>query len=569
MGVTEQRRTARAAMAAVLAVVLAMGALGADVAGAAKPTSPGGGNGGGGGDGGGGDDGESSGTDKVPSSFLARVHADALGRIPLQADWNQLTDQFATSGCDASTLGSFARGVYTGTEFASLYADDAPRLYTLYRGVLSREPLRREFEEQLKHLAAGRKSWSQIVDGMVSGSEFASKATEICDPSRASYGYGGDPYAYGGTYSASTLQSALDEAGRAGGGVVTVPRHALVALSAPLDVPYGVTLRTEGVAGIDGLRAYATMARFVRADGYTGDMLNVWAGAQVHNVWVDGLKAQNPDTHGGVNFLLRPPKSDQGASSLRWSRGDNPLGAQNVRVFGREVADDVLSGNCAGGVVVEENLLGQWANDNRRAGSHWADGIGSACSHTTIRGNEVLDGSDVPIILWRSDSQDAQQSLVDSNRILNAGNDAFAALAADPGSTTWYTQAGESTEWTTATFSNNVIWTGQQVHYVLGLSLGTRAWSYLSPWAYGTGGTFSGNGSGESRVRVQLAGYASGLYEATATNNWTSALVDMVASGDSGHGPDNSCGVGWLLRNPDASSGTLDGFSDGTRDGCI
>jgi hypothetical protein len=497
-------------------------------------------------------------TAKVPAEFIARTYVEAFGRIPDQGGWNYYTSYFSTNGCSAATLRTVT-SFFKNTEFLNLGYTHAQKVLALYRGALGREPDSSGFSSFKSRLDSGT-PWSQLVDEMAASAEYVSNATVICDPSLANYHTEGSkpPLPITTTVSQASLQASLDAT--PAGGTVTLPESALVLLTSSLIIPPGVKLATAGVTGLTGRLRYAKMARLVRNGTFATPLVRVRAGGALENVWLDGRLAYfGVKSADGQNVLTEPAATT--ATSIKWIRSDNPSGPQNLRFAG-----STLTNGCAAGTAATENLVINWSNDNRLSGAKWTDGIFTLCENAVVTGNEVIDASDVALIAFFSENSTPQHSKFYGNKILNAGNDAFAGLGTDP----WAGAAGSCAgdcNFTGTTFDGNTLWTGPHTRFVIGIGAGTRAWSFITTHGNGRGARYTNNTSGESRVRVQLAIYISGMLDVYFSGNWNGALIDYVTAPAI---PANSCGIGATLANmPTYASGTMQGAVAANRDNCI
>jgi hypothetical protein len=65
---------------------------------------------------------------------------------------------------------------------------------------------------------------------------------------------------------------------------------------------------------------------------------------------------------------------------------------------------------------------------------------------------------------------------------------------------------------------NNFFWTGDEVHYEIGLAVGTRPWFNTNSYT-GRGGEFSRNSTGLLRARTDYGIVVSGIIDTTVQNN--------------------------------------------------
>jgi hypothetical protein len=153
----------------------------------------------------------------------------------------------------------------------------------------------------------------------------------------------------------------------------------------------------------------------------------------------------------------------------------------------------------------------------------WADGITMACENATVEQNQIIDATDVAIVMFWAQPVN-QQSIVRNNQILSAGNSAYGALVFDE----WIGASG-LIGFNGATFSNNTLWSGPQTHFDFALAVGTRPWSGNNA-NKGTGGTMTGNTSGTQSARVNDGIVVSGMLNATVQSNTVVFNVVNVAA---------------------------------------
>lgn len=107
----------------------------------------------------------------------------------------------------------------------------------------------------------------------------------------------------------------------------------------------------------------------------------------------------------------------------------------------------------------------------------------------------------------------AQQTLVRDNRILSAGNAAFAAIAFDGG----YDQ-DRTSDFSGTRVMDNTLWTGDRTHFDIGISVGARPW-FGDRHDPGTGASVTGNTTASMSAVVSTGIAVSGMYDATVKGN--------------------------------------------------
>jgi hypothetical protein len=490
------RRGTRLALAAALAGIAATALLG----GAAAPA-------------------RAASTTYVPAQFIAKQYTEALGRLPDQPGWQGAVGWFTEHGCNAGSLSAFGEAVLTSSEYEGLgYSRDA-QLLTLYRAALNREPDPAGFGNWITQLADGM-SWSAVVDKFYTSGEFDALVPEICsgvvDGSGSSYYWGTQPVmaiptsGSGFTGSESGLQTLLNET--ASGGTVALAQGAVVTLTTPLTIPSGVTLTTEGNPDP---RHYAGMGRLVRGSSYAEPasidaMVHVEGGATLSHVWVDGAR----DTSGDTAPLEDIITYGGSGTTLSADRVDNAQGPNTVYLFGsynngyEPCPSEQVSGN----------LITAYSSDHYQSGD-WTDGIADNCEGARISGNQVVDASDVAIVVYRNTQATPQRSVVTGNTVLSAGNSMYGGLGFDP----LYrpaTEAAQTYSFAGASIDHNTLWSGPDTHFDIGITDGSRAWfAGTSTADFGTGASVTSNTTGSLSARVQIGVGVNGMLDTTVSGN--------------------------------------------------
>lgn len=471
----------------------------ASAAGAAGSTGPGGGPSG-----------------YVPGQYIAKIYTEALGRLPDQQAWQSAADTFSKDGCGTPTLAAFARQIYTSKEFLDLDYDNASRLLALYRGVLNREPDQAGFDHWLSRMSKGT-SWRSTVDAHLDAAEFGALTRQICsgavDSGDTSYNFGTQaPLSIfttgaGFTGSETELQIQLDKAKP--GDTVALAQRAVVVLTSELTVPAGVTLTTTG--NPDPAH-YANMGRLVRGAPFNREMVALDNGAQLRNVWIDGER-DTPKNWAASRADLR--LNGGTGTTAADNKISNTAGPSSIFVLG---AFDHLP--CKD-LAVTGNVITAYSSSNYDLDT-WTDGVSVTCGDTEVSGNQIVDTSDVAIVLYRaSDTIDPvpQASQVHDNTILSAGNSMYGALVADP----LFVAKGAHTEqhdFTGAKIYGNTMWTSPNTHFDIGLVAGTRAW-FGRNTNTGSGTTITGNTTGDLTARVQIGIAVDGMRDAAVSKNAT------------------------------------------------
>jgi hypothetical protein len=192
---------------------------------------------------------------------------------------------------------------------------------------------------------------------------------------------------------------------------------------------------------------------------------------------------------------------------------------------------------------VSGNLITAYSSDHYLAGD-WTDGVSDNCEGATISGNQIVDATDVAIVVYRNTTGSAQHSVVTGNYVLSAGNSMYGGLGFDP----LYEPAGATAQtfpFTGGELTGNTMWSGPDSHFDIGITDGSRAWfagTYTAD--AGTGASITGNTTGTLSARVQTGVAVNGMLDTTVSGNdltfshvatGTCAKVDYAAELSGGH----------------------------------
>lgn len=460
----------------------------------------------------------------VPDQFVAKIYTEGLGRLPDQSAWNGRTSDFAAHGCTLTRVKNHLRDIYNSSEFINLGYDNAARLLALYRGVFNREPDQSGFNFFLNDLNSGV-SWSTTVENFLNSSELSNLSNSICSFSLTSYNWGTHSVInlpvtttgfQGGT--GSQLQALLNST--PSGGTVFLAQKSVTRLTATLVVPAGVTLTTTG---LPSRNKYALMGRLVRNSGFNAEMVKLNSGSRLRHVWTDGTR-NLPSNF--VSDAINVRLYGGSGTTVENSRLDNSRGWTTLQAVGW---DHVCSSN-----TLRNNLVTAYSSSHLNG--QWTDGLSVACENALVEYNEIVDATDVPIVLFRSE-MGTQVSQVRYNTMISAGNSAYGGLVVDP------LTGGGQYDFTGSSVHNNTMWTGSRVHWDIGISVGTRAWFGTSS-SCGTGTSVTNNTTGTIRSRVDLGIAVSCMLNTTVQGNTLTVThvnssncptLDVVAAVSAGH----------------------------------
>jgi hypothetical protein len=366
-----------------------------------------------------------------------------------------------------------------------------------------------------------------MVNEVFSLSEFSSKTSAVCSKTSPGYGFGSTPVSalivpgasgfQGG--SSSQLQSLINAT--PSGGTVWLAQHAVVFVDSTIDLKQGVTLATWGSPSP---RAYARQARLARTVRFAGPMIQLRPNSKLRNVWITGQRGVLGYNVQANNVYI-PGGSGTEVSN---NRIENSAGGTNLLAYG------TAEGLPCGGTTLRFNLVTAYGSSHYN--NLWSDGFTVACENALIEANEILDATDVAVVLFRSYPA-IQRSKVRLNTILNAGNSSYGGLVFDG----W--QGTYQADFTGAEFSENTIWSGPYAHYDIALSLGTRGW-FGNATGMGEGGAMFNNTSGESKINVDLGIAVSGMLDAYVQGN-TLDTTHVNSSSCPGYDIAVASSVGW------------------------
>ncbi|HWM93119.1 MAG TPA: hypothetical protein VN493_20315 [Thermoanaerobaculia bacterium] len=492
---------------------------------------------------------------RVPAQFIAKTYTEAFGRTPNPEEWLSAVSWFRANGCRAATLGAWGRKVYLSNDYVSLGYDPAAELLTLYRGVLNREPDAPGFSERLSARQRGQR-WSDTVDSFFSSKELRRLSKKICG-SEPGYSFGDRPVinlpvsgpGFQGT--GTQLQAVLDAAPARS--TVWLAQKAVIRLNAPLTIPPGVTLATTDTPGPG---RYALMARLVRTARFKTAAVSLQSGARLRNVWVDGQRGVVGFTDDGVNVRLLGGDG----TGITDSVITNAAGWSSVQAFGR------TEGFPCQGNVIFGNLITAYSSQHVRGKlqyNPWTDGLSISCEDTVVQDNQIVDATDVAIVLFRAHPA-VQKSQIRYNRILAAGNSAYGAITIDG-----LQGRGTKPDFQGAAVHDNTFWTGPSTHFDIGLAVGTRAW-FGPPADTASGVSVTNNTTAGIPTRVDSGIAISGMLDAYVAGNELNLVMVDVSRCPTSTGPDSpkTVRIGASVAAGHAS-GDLQPYTDALYDWCI
>jgi hypothetical protein len=304
---------------------------------------------------------------------------------------------------------------------------------------------------------------------------------------------------------------------------------------------------------------------------YGAPVVGVSPGAELAHVWVDGQRSnQNVGMdHGSIDVEVLGGTH----STVRDDRIDNTAGWSNLLVDeyspnGQACQDVLIEGNLIDGYstkfhwyettgvvdgrVETGTITGQLKNLESGQGSvsstfGFADGISNQCGDSHIASNQIVDATDVSIVLFGGSGW-TQRSVAQDNTIVNAGNSGWAAFTVDP----LYPDTVKA-NFAGATIAHNLVWTAPNAFLLLIAGVGTKPWfGNNNAYGYGTV-SFTDNTSGSVRDNTQMAIAVSRMSGAVVQRN--TLLANLAFADECPYGPyiGTDEAAGSSVQSPNAS----------------
>ncbi|MGH9919684.1 MAG: hypothetical protein ACRD6W_12575, partial [Nitrososphaerales archaeon] len=208
---------------------------------------------------------------------------------------------------------------------------------------------------------------------------------------------------------------------------------------------------------------------------------------------------------------------------------------------------------CAGNTITGNVVT---AYSSVHADSEWTDGLSIGCEHSVVEGNQIVDPTDVGIVVFTAYPA-RQQSVVSGNVVVSAGNSAFGALGFDP----LQDRSAGQPDFTGAEISDNTLWSGPNTHFIIGLAMGSRPW--YPKGSIGFGAQATGNTTAGIRTNFAAGIVVSGMEDATVqANDFLSTPIPSSWT---------HCPIGNVLASVSAglASGSIQRYSDVEVNGCM
>jgi hypothetical protein len=452
----------------------------------------------------------------LPAQAIAKLYTEGLGRAPDQGGWAAIARSFEASGCSPQAFQAIAFNILDSPEATALPYSAEDRVLTYYRSLLNRDPDAGGLAYWVGQMRL--KSKGDIIRAIASSPEGTAYQYRSCLGGSQGFTSG----AVAATMSGADLQRAIDNLPSSG--ILTLSQGTVVTADRPIVIHRNRTIATQGNPSPN---AYAVQVRIVRSADFVGPLVIVKPGAKLRSVWVDGGRSRWPysaanyniSTQGGFGTTVIDSKlSDtSGATSLELRNAPDLLEVESDR-------------RCLGNAAIGNLITSYSSSQITRT---WADGISGHCEGSEIRGNTVIDATDVGIITfsypspWLNGAIVPQASQVIGNTVANFGNNAFAALAVDP-FFTWArvnnkpaigdAEGAASRSFIGTRMERNLFWNGGNSTFEIGMAIGTRPWFGINSYS-GRGGSYNGNTTGVLSANVDFGIVVSGMLDVDVLAN--------------------------------------------------
>jgi len=178
---------------------------------------------------------------------------------------------------------------------------------------------------------------------------------------------------------------------------------------------------------------------------------------------------------------------------------------------------------CDSAPTITNNLITGYTTLHTGITPVWADGLSISCNGSYVAGNNVIDATDVGIVLFSQGNGSGQNIIVENNTILAAGRSAYG------GSVVCDATGGNFNVPCDGSVSRfNTLWTSEFQHFDIGISVGTY------PWNPGTaiGGRAESNATPTSLfMRVKDGIVADGVLSTSVQSNNLSTIQVETGNG--------------------------------------
>lgn len=468
--------------------------------------------------------------------FSAKLYTEALGRLPDPTGWTLAVNNYTNNACNLALLQGSAQSVLNSSEFHSTSPTAHEKVFRLYRAALHRDATAAELNAATAALGSGT-SWVTIMNNVLSGSEFSGAVSRNCGTSP----YGWQPRvpenrvvtSTGNVTTESDLRYRLG--GAQPGTTIYLEQGATIALNSSLVIPPGVKLTTVGNPAASRAPLLGRLYRnYAEADA-AGGLVRMSDNSQLSNVWIDGQQSRFAHRAGTMNVYA--PASNATITN-------NLITDSN----GWTTVQYLHDGSACLGGTMSDNIVTAYGSKHYTSPSAstvplWTDGISIACKNVTVERNQVVDATDVGIVVYHV-WPEIQTSKVRNNTVFNAGNSAYGSIAADglgKFDTMKDVDLNTPMDFTGTEFTDNVLWSSRAVHVDVGIAVGTRPW-FGSKGFIGKGARFTGNHTNSLSLTAGVAIAVSGMTEAYVQSNSMSTFGAPA--------PYTQCGLRSVARAP-------------------
>jgi len=167
-------------------------------------------------------------------------------------------------------------------------------------------------------------------------------------------------------------------------------------------------------------------------------------------------------------------------------------------------------------VSVDHNLVTGYSNihDASATVTGFTDGISGTCEGASYTNNDIIDPSDVGIVIFTPGTGYIQTSKASGNVIISAGVPSYGAMVMDAMSKA--SGVSGDTSFAGASFNNNHFWAAPDSHFDMGIAVGSRPWGDDND---GIGGSVTSNSTDGIATPMRIAIDLEGMKQATIQGN--------------------------------------------------
>ncbi len=444
-----------------------------------------------------------------PSQYFAQLYTEILGRSPTTTEWVANEYRFRDGTFSATSARELAVSLFQSSEFAQLGYSHAEQAYLLFRATLLREPSLADQQGVYNQLVNGVTA-ATIANNIMRSVEYSNLvSSRISAASNHAFVPSGPVERVNirsgglGNISEVELQNLLNAT--PAGSTIFLTQGSLIYLHQGLIVPSGVTLATFDGGAEDSIfrntRAYAKMARIVRANVFNQELIRLEPGAKLIGVWVDGRRSQLrvDDPLLKMPELSAAERASAAANISIWggTNGENTSEVSHCRISDSSGWTSIhcLGSNGSvepGYTIVNQNLITSYSASRDLEQGFYTDGVSNAASDAVIINNEIIDPSDVGVVIFNPGLVTPQRSQVISNKILFAGVNGWGGITIDhivesqtlckglnPNGPYDCQDMGIdaiTADFTGTLVQDNLIWSSDTAHTNVGVSVGVHMW---------------------------------------------------------------------------------------------